>query len=434
MHYTAQVQTAVEVLDHFDPTKGPLAPHIKRTLKPLGFVGSKDRRSITDLVYAVIRKAPLLFKCLNPSQDNHPWELNKGRQLMLAYTTLEGSDIEAVFKGDEHGPSPLTESEKENLAEIHDVFKDLKDTDIAKTCLPKWLFSILKQSCVLPDLVTLNQEAPVDIRCTFDPKKLRKKFRDEGIEATATPYAKKCLRLKTNQNLQNHSLFEMGHFDIQDESSQILAALCDPKPGMRILDLCSGAGGKALALANICPTAYITATDISKKRLEIAKKRVKDQKITNIKFIPYEGLHAQQHQGTYDLVLVDAPCSGSGTLRRHPELKCLLTPIMIDDYHDIQRGILHKAAAYVKPAGHLMYATCSLIPKENEAHIPPFKVKHPDFSLVNLRPFCDKLLNKNPFDVPHESETSSARNFLYLRTGQHETDGFFTALFQKDPL
>ncbi len=435
MHYNAQVQKSIEILDSFDPTKGPLSPHIKGVLKPMEFAGSKDRRAITDLVYAVIRHTPFLLNVLNNSNENkYPWERNKGRQLMLAYFSLNHINLETIFNGDLHAPTRLSELEKKFLLESHKVFKELAHTEVAKTCLPQWLLDILKKSSELPDLIALNKGAPVDIRCTFDPKKLRKKLRDEGIESMTTSYAKKCLRLSTNQSLQNHPLFKMRHFDIQDESSQILATLCDPKPGMRILDLCSGAGGKSLALANICPTSYITATDINEKRLEIARKRVKDQQVTNIDFISYGRLHDQQHQESYDLVLVDAPCSGSGTLRRHPELKCLLTPKIITDYHHIQKSILYKAAAYVKPSGFLMYATCSLIPEENEAHIVPFIAKYPNFSLVNLSPICDKLLNKNPFDAFHGNDASPKESFLYLRPGQHETDGFFTALFQKKPL
>ena len=417
MKPNAQHQTAIEILDAYRPTHGPLAPRIKKELKTRRYAGSKDRRAIANIVFEVMRQAPLLMELL----DIQSWKVMLGRPLMMAYLTLkEDTDIADIFTGEVNAPDILNEGEKQVCADL--LAKS--PSKAAGYWLPEWLYEKLKETCDEADFKALQGQAPFDIRCNEDVDGILSVLDEVSIEVKKTPYAPQALRILDKTNMQNHPLFEKGAIDIQDESSQILAHLCDPKPGMKILDLCAGAGGKALAMASLCPDAEITATDIELKRLKVAHGRAQQQGLSNIEFIEHAVfLRDTQHINAYDLVLVDAPCSGTGTLRRHPEMKVLLSPGKIDEYADLQKEILQDAQRFVADKGRLSYATCSFLTQENQDVAAAFLESFPFFSLVKVSEICDKVLSK----IPEETG-----DFLELGPGKHETDGFFTAFFDKD--
>ncbi len=420
MRHNAHHQTALEILDTYRPTKSLLANHIKNELKNRRYAGSKDRRAITEIIYTVMRRAPLLLEALGLPE----WEIKKGRPLMLTYLALyQGVEtIDDMFCGDGHSPSICTDEENDFIKTLS---LEKGFSKAAQNWMGEWLFTILQETCDPKDFDQFKKQAPFDIRVNRSLDDIKKALeQDETITLEETAFSPLSLRISGQHNLQNHPLFQEGAFDIQDESSQIISLLCDPKPSMKILDLCAGAGGKSLALAALCPEAEITATDIAPHRLDIAQKRALQQGFTNIRFTDHRTfIKDVSHIDLYDLVLVDAPCSGTGTLRRHPELKISLSPDIINDYIKIQRQLLIDAQRFVGPKGRLVYATCSLLKRENQDQAKFFLENHPFFSEVKAKDICDKLLKKTP------EQTDC---FLELTPGRHKTDGFFAAFFDKN--
>lgn len=419
MRPNAHYQTTLEILDTYCPTKSPLASHIKKELKNRRYAGSKDRRAITQIVYDIMRRGPLLLEAL----DLKTWGKNKGRPLMLAYLTLykDQKILDDIFCAEGHSPEKCTDEER---AFLQTLSLNNPFSKAAQNWMGEWLFEKLQDTCTPEDFDQFKEQAPFDIRVNHDLNNVQDILKqDPTITLEATPFSPLGLRVFSQSNLQNHPLFQEGAFDIQEESSQVVSLLCDPKPAVKILDLCAGAGGKSLALAALCPEAEIIATDIAPHRLDIAKKRAQQQGLTNIHFIAYPAfIKDVSHINLYDLVLVDAPCSGTGTLRRHPELKVSLSPEILEDYIEKQQGLLIEAQRFVGEKGRLVYATCSLLRSENQEQAHWFLENHPFFSQVNAQKICDRLLKKTPEDTD---------SFLELTPGKHNTDGFFAAFFDK---
>ena len=420
MRHNAHHQTAVEILDTYRPSKSPLASHIRKELKNRRYAGSKDRRAITEIVYTVMRRAPLLLEALGLPE----WEIQKGRPLVLAYLALyqDAQTIDELFCSDGHSPTTCTDEERDFIKTLS-LENDFSDA--AQNWMGEWLYTTLQETCTPEDFNQFKEQAPFDLRVNKSLSDIKEALgADETMTLEETAFSPVGLRVSSQHNLQNHPLFQEGAFDIQEESSQIVSLLCDPKPSMKILDLCAGAGGKSLALAALCPEAQIVATDIAPHRLDIAEKRAQEQGLRNIHFVDYRTfIRDVDHIELYDLVLVDAPCSGTGTLRRHPELKVSLSPDVIDDYIQTQQQLLIVGQRFVTPKGRLVYATCSLLKGENQAQAKWFLEAHPFFSEVKVVDICDKLLKKTP------EETGS---FLELTPGKHKTDGFFAAFFDKN--
>lgn len=419
MRHNAHHQTALEILDTYRPSKSPLASHIKKELKNRRYAGSKDRRAITEIIYTIMRRAPLLLEALGLTE----WETEKGRPLMLAYLALyqDNAIIDEIFCGDGHSPSACTNDEKDFIKTLS---LENNFSDAAQNWMGQWIFETLQETCTPEDFNQFKEQAPFDIRVSQSLGDIKEALELEStITLKETDYSPVGLRVSSQHNLQNHPLFQEGAFDIQEESSQIVSLLCHPKPSMKILDLCAGAGGKSLALAALCPEAEITATDIAPHRLDIAQKRAHQQALRNINFVDYRHfIKDVSHIELYDLVLVDAPCSGTGTLRRHPELKVSLSPDVIKGYIQTQQQLLIETQRFVAPKGRLVYATCSLLKGENQDQAKWFLETHPFFSEVRAKDICDKLLKKTP------EQTGS---FLELTPGKHKTDGFFAAFFDK---
>jgi 16S rRNA (cytosine967-C5)-methyltransferase len=221
---------------------------------------------------------------------------------------------------------------------------------------------------------------------------------EEGFEAQPTPRSASGLRLSgaTTAKLSASKLFLEGHFEFQDEAAQVCAELCAVKPGQRVLDYAAGGGGKTLALAALMQNkGEIIAHDISAARLAMLPPRAERAGVTIAK------TSTNKPSGLFDVVLLDAPCSGTGTWRRQPELRVRLTPERLAELAALQAELLVKAASFVKPGGKLVYATCSVLPRENEEQIARFLAAHPAFTAT---PFFHA--------TPHRSQT----------------DGFFTAV------
>jgi len=278
----------------------------------------------------------------------------------------------------------------------------------------------------------LQQTAGLDVRVnTLLAKRadVLAQLKAAGIQAFDTPFSPWGLRMPAKPNLSKLALFEQGHIEVQDEGSQLLAMLVDAKRGEMVADFCAGAGGKTLALgASMRNTGRLYAFDTSPHRLDALKPRLARSGLSNIH--PVAIAHERDDRikrlrGKMDRVLVDAPCTGLGTLRRNPDLKWRQSPQSVVELTAKQTAILASAARLLKAGGRLVYATCSVLPEENEAIAQAFTASHPGWKPVPVAELLDSL------KVPQASSLCTADG-LYLRLWPHRhgSDGFFASVWQ----
>ena len=299
--------------------------------------------------------------------------------------------------------------------------------------LPDWLWQRLAAACGEQEAAAIAQgllsPAPLDLRVNLEKMSREQALARLGaapapIEATPTALSPAGIRLKGKPAINRHALFLAGALEVQDEGSQLLAYLVAPRRGEMVADFCAGAGGKTLALAMLMRgTGRVYAMDVSEKRLRELAPRAARAGISNVHPIVLAGegdVRAKRLAGKLDRVLVDAPCSGFGTLRRNPDLKWRHAESAIAELAAKQARILAAAARLVKPGGRLVYATCSILPEENEAVADAFAAAHAEFRPLD----CAALLaaQRIPLDT-------GAR--LRLWPHVHGTDGFFAAAFTR---
>lgn len=456
MHPSARFQTAMEIIQDYEGRKGPLASFIKQELKKRRYAGSKDRREITDLVFKCIRTLPAYTNfCQNPiaPPQIEPTTQTKSKQtkskhfarhlglfMLSRHKNNQSRDIESLFTGQPYQPEQLSKSEKDFCHSVNRFFEENLCTPLSELDFSPWLRCELAKSCDETDFEALLREAHIDIRCNTDRSLISSYLKKDSIPHEKTPFSPTGIRLHEKTPITNHKLFSDGKIDIQDESSQILCHSIAKvarkhfasSKHIKILDLCAGGGGKSLALATLLPTAKITSTDIDPKRLAKMHPRLKRQNIPSITLKSYTDIvsapdsNLDKNAETFDIVLVDAPCSGSGTLRRFPEKHTLITADLVKHFANLQRTLLAKASELVSKDGVLVYSTCSLLTQENQDIAAWFLKNHALFSPYNM---CDILgeLNLNQINLG----CADLVNTFLLRPGHHETDGFFTAIFKK---
>ena len=273
----------------------------------------------------------------------------------------------------------------------------------------------------------LLNPAPLDLRVNLartDREAALEALRRDGLEGQPTPFSPAGIRLAGKPAINRHPLFEEGLVEVQDEGSQLLAWLVAPRRGEMVADYCAGAGGKTLALAMLMRgTGRLYAMDVSAKRLAALAPRAARAGVTNIHPIALSGAHdsrAKRLAGKLERVLVDAPCSGFGTLRRNPDLKWRHGPQAVEELRHKQAEILEAAARLVKPGGRLVYATCSILQEENEDVADAFLARHAEFAELS----CAELLQAQR--IPLEADVR-----LRLWPHLHATDGFFAAAFER---
>ncbi len=274
----------------------------------------------------------------------------------------------------------------------------------------------------------LNQPAPLDLRVNAlkaERATVLARFAQEGIAAQACLHAPQGIRLAGKPSLSKHPLFLDGSIEVQDEGSQLLGHLLAPKRGEMVVDFCAGAGGKTLLLGALMrSTGRLYAFDVSDKRLAKLKPRLARSGLSNVHpaVIAHENdAHVKRLAGKCDRVLVDAPCSGLGTLRRNPDLKWRQTPASVAELTAKQASILAAAAKLLKPGGRLVYATCSLLPEENERIVDAFLAAYPQFA---RRPAAEILAAQGiRIEMPGED--------LHLLPHLHGTDGFYAAVLER---
>lgn len=385
----ARLQAAIEVLDEVIASArddGPPADTIvTRYFKVRRYAGSKDRRAVRELVFRAIRRS-----AERPST---------GRAALLGFAQEEPALLELFGEG--RGPASFREGEETAIAGF----------------VPQWLHLELSPLVAEEEWPALLERAPVDLRANIS-RASRDELLDQFEGSVTTPISPWGIRLPPDSRVDDHPAFAAGLVEVQDEGSQLIALACDPSNDDRVLDLCAGAGGKSLALAAAAPLATILATDSNRARLSKLAPRAERAGATietRLLNPPTELEDLADWQRTADLVLVDAPCSGSGTWRRNPEGRWRLTPERLDRVVQLQHRLLDIAAELVKPGGHLVYVVCSLLSREGAGQI-------------------DRFLGHRSSWISEETPIAGGRSDgagRLLTPGYDRTDGFFVARLKR---
>jgi 16S rRNA (cytosine967-C5)-methyltransferase len=398
-----------EILRFTGPADGTLSHYFREHPK----LGSRERGVVAEAVYGLLRNKSIYTSFAE--SGNGP---TMRRMTLLGLADAVGVD----------SLGGLSEEETEWLTRVGEIDRTLMPA-LMRSNLPQWLFDKLVardgEAATLELAYAMNQPAPLDLRVNTiksNREDVSAALAEAPILCEPTPYAPLGLRVIKKPALQNLPLFKSGAIEVQDEGSQLLAQIVGAKRGEMVVDFCAGAGGKTLALgATMRNTGRLYAFDISEKRLAKLKPRMARSGLSNIHpvLIAHENDgKVKRLAGKIDRVLVDAPCSGLGTLRRNPDVKWRQTPAAIVEMNTKQIAILSSAARLVKSGGRLVYGTCSLLDEENEAIAAQFLASHEDFSLV---PMKDVLAEQK---IPLEMG-----DYLKLLPHQHQTDGFFAAVF-----
>jgi 16S rRNA (cytosine967-C5)-methyltransferase len=386
-------------------------------------LGPRERATLAETVYTVLRKK-LLFDHMAPSGSGP----KERRLAILGF----------------HGPrdflkSALTDQER-NWLDQCDSIKPADLMERHRHNLPEWLVQPLKDQLgpgFWPLVETLSQSAPLDLRVnalTAKRAEVQKELKQAGIASVPTPYSPWGLRIEGKPPLAKLDAFVRGAIEVQDEGSQLLALLLDAKRGEMVVDFCAGAGGKTLAIgACMRNTGRLYAFDTSAHRLDALKPRLARSGLSNVH--PAAIAHERDDRvkrlaGKIDRVLVDAPCSGLGTLRRNPDLKWRQSPKSVEELVAKQTAILQSAARLLKPGGRLVYATCSVLPQENEAIAQAFTAANPDFTPLLAGEALVQLKVDGAAALCSGGEAGNA--FLRLWPHLHSTDGFFAALWTRN--
>ncbi len=422
MHPKALLDACTEIVRLSLQLDHPADATVSRYFREHRSLGPRERATLAETVYTVLRQK-LLFEHMARSGSGP-------RERRLAILGF-------------HGPrdflkSALNDQEKNWLDQCDAVRPD-DLMEHHRHNLPDWLVGPLKEQ--LGDefwqLVTsLNQAAPLDLRVnTFTDKRadVQKELSLAGIRSTPTPYSPWGLRIEGKPALTKLDAFARGAIEVQDEGSQLLALLLEAGRGEMVVDFCAGAGGKTLAIgAAMRSTGRLYAFDTSAHRLDALKPRLARSKLSNVH--PAAIAHERDERvkrlaGKIDRVLVDAPCSGLGTLRRNPDLKWRQSPKAIEEMTAKQAAILQSAARLLKPGGRLVYATCSVLPQEDEVIAEAFSAANREFVPLQAR---DILANAK---VEHAADLCTGPltggEYLRLWPHRHGTDGFFAAAWQR---
>ena len=385
----ARLQAAIEILDEVIVSArddGPPADTIvSRYFKQRRYAGSKDRRAVRELVFRGIRRS-----AARPES---------GRAVMLGLCA-EQPELLELF-GQPRGPEAGAAADEAAPAAF----------------VPSWLVPELSSLVGEDEWAALLERAPLDLRVNASRTTLQDMI-GQFDGATATPLSPWGLRLPADSRVDDHPAFAAGLVEVQDEGSQLIALACQPGDGERILDLCCGAGGKALALAAAAPRAAILGTDSNRARLSKLGPRAQRAGAvieTRLLSPPRELEELADWRASADVVLVDAPCSGSGTWRRNPEGRWRLTPERLDRVVTLQQHLLDIAAELVKPGGTLVYAVCSLLSREGAGQIERFLERHSSW-----------ISEESP--IPGGRADGGGR---LLTPGHDRTDGFFVARLRR---
>jgi len=418
MHPNALLDIATELLREVGKLDMPADVVVSNFFRKHRELGPRERHALAETAYAVLRQR-LLFQHLAQSGSG-------ALERRLAILAWQGN--ESQIRGG------LGQHEQQWLNNVRSIDRNAF-SDKLRHNMPDWLAGALKND--LDDdgfwsfVASMAGSAPLDLRVNMlktSREKAQAQLREAGIESTATPYSPWGLRVDGKPGLQKTDVFLRGDVEVQDEGSQLLAAMVSPKRGEMVVDFCAGAGGKTLALgAAMRSTGRLYAFDVNGHRLDKLKPRLARSGLSNVhpaQLANERDDRVKRLSGKIDRVLVDAPCSGLGTLRRNPDLKWRLSAKAIDELCELQARILESACRMLKPGGRLVYATCSPLRREDEAIAEAFTAAHPEFTLLD----AGELLKAAGVE---RADELNANGYMRSWPHAHAMDGFFAAAWQK---
>ncbi len=446
MNYRLLLSHVHEAYQEVRATLRPADAVLSQYLRTRKYLGSHDRRFISETIYGILREEIFLEHCSRAALS----ELCLPEKLLttfsiyfflLTHATLPINKLSTAIQTlTLLSPETLAQTERFFLAHRKPPEGDDVDALSLRHSFPNWMTELLLREHApktLDDLYrALNAPAPLTLRVNSlrtSLASLQQDLRQLGIVTTAGRLSPDALLCDSRKQVMQTPLFKQGLFEIQDEGSQLISLLLNPKPSMKVLDACAGGGGKTLHLATFMRNkGTVYAYDAVERRFGNIMQRIRRSGLQNVQVIdsPKKFSHFKSaFAGKLDAVLVDAPCTGSGTVRRNPDLKRRLTKESLERISARQHEILDAYAGFVKPGGTLMYATCSLFSAENDAVVKHFLERHPEFS---VKPISMQLGEMHvSFDL--SALTARFANGDYMKLAPHTdgTDGFFAAILTK---
>ena len=427
MRLAGRVAAAIEVLTDIFARHRPSSEALKDWGKAHRFAGSTDRHAIGTLVYDVLRR-----------RNSLAFRVGSAEPRALALAALK--DVWGLTPGaiaalaeEQHGPGALSQAERAAL--MRQLPADLPLH--VKADVPEWLAPSYEKAFggrAVEEGIALAQRAPVDLRANT-----LKASREKVIEALERfgagegPLSPLAVRIPApgpdtrNANVEAEPAHGLGWFEVQDAGSQVAALLSGVQPGMSVADICAGAGGKTLALAAMMQNeGRLVAHDLDRFRLRPIFERLTRAGVTNCEVISAQDKGKLEAAGPFDCVVIDAPCSGSGSWRRKPDAKWRLTEKQFIQRQKDQAQVLEKGYALAKPGGTMLYITCSVLPEENTEQVAAFLSRHKDVAIV---PYKEQWASKIGGAAPLSAD--GAEDTLVLTPARHDTDGFFVAVMKK---
>jgi 16S rRNA (cytosine967-C5)-methyltransferase len=434
----ARLSATIDILEAIENTNTAANNVTRAYFRSRRYAGSKDRRAVSNHVFNVIRHRARLDWWISGALGNlKPTARLRTLASLLILDKEDPAGIHSLFHGSAYSPNPLSPEEKEMVNNLTDKALHHQAMPIGVIHeVPEWLDKILQKQwgeSYHREMTALNFTAPVDVRVNtgrVSRNQARKSLSIDDIKTEPTTLSPIGLRLYERADLERTKAFKKGLIEVQDEGSQLVALLCEVKPGMTVVDYCAGAGGKTLALANNMAlqgekteNGSLIACDVSEKRLSLMDDRLKRAGVYKMRKLVLNDTDAvKKLERNADRVLVDAPCSGIGSWRRHPESRWKLTQQLLDQHIDEQRNILTNAARLIKLGGRLIYATCSLLEQENQKQIANFLKDHSDFRLLPIKEIWARSIGTK---CPTEDID------LLLSPATTNTDGFYCAVLER---
>jgi 16S rRNA (cytosine967-C5)-methyltransferase len=425
----ARVAATMELLDEIVGRSNRPADGVANAFfRTRRYIGGGDRRAVSERVWGILRRWGQLYWWLDRTRhpDRSPRAI-VAADLMLQ-DGLKLAELEAMFDGGRYRPAPLDDAERRALRQMEGhSLPHPEQPDWVRLNVQEWVAPHLREAYGEAwgrEIAALETPPPVDLRVNrikATPEQARRALHGEGIDTEPMRFAADGLRLKRRLSVVAGKSFQDGLVEIQDEGSQLVAALVGARPGMQVADYCAGAGGKTLAIAaGMNNKGRVVAMDVLDSRLDRSAQRLRRAGVHNVerRSIADNAKWLKRQKGNFDRVLVDAPCTGTGTWRRNPDGRWTLQPEDLAELVPKQSDILDQAARLVKPGGRLVYATCSVLPVENERQIEAFVERHPDFAVTPIA----------ELDLPSEL---AAGPYLRLSPLKHGTDGFFGAVLTR---
>ncbi|MBK1667197.1 hypothetical protein CKO28_03960 [Rhodovibrio sodomensis] len=454
----ARIAAAIELLAEVDAHDRPADQVVQDYVRQRRFMGAKDRRAVTDMVFAAIRTRARTawWLALAGGADGAQADAVAGgtppdpRARMFAERILNAgwsvAQLAELCDGTGYNPPPPDADERARLTALEGQgLDDPRQPDWVRLETPAWLLPAFQKgfgTAMEAELTALRQEAPVDLRVNRlladGPREVSEALAVEQIETQATPYSPLGLRLVGRRAVQATAPYRDGLVELQDEGSQLIALLVAAKPGMAVCDFCAGAGGKTLALAaQMEDRGRLVALDVDGERLGRAGPRLQRAGARNVeRRLLATGEDGDgdpfldENVGSFDRVLIDAPCTGVGAWRRQPDSRWRLSEHALRQRMDSQDRILAQAAKLVKPGGRLIYATCSLLPQENRERTWAFQSAHPEFRQIPAAQVWAEAFATRPDAAGGDGPAADAQD-LTLTPARHGTDGFYVAVLER---